>query len=143
MRARGGEKKRWPAVSAAARRVNRAAVWGARVGGREVSWRETSRAMLHLRGRLGYRVAVKKTSVAKVGIGFISAVRVRDLWYESCAPARASWRYCEYVPLNSSVHKFNLACPRMQKQASAWCRQPIEVMQFMTFYSQQKATVCS
>lgn len=51
-----------------------------------VSSGETSSAVLRSHGRLRYRVAVKKTSVAKVGSGFGSAARVRDLWYESRVP---------------------------------------------------------
>lgn len=47
-----------------------------------VSYKETSSTMLRLHGCLRYRVAVKKTSVAKVGSRFISALWVRDLWYE-------------------------------------------------------------
>lgn len=38
--------------------------------------RETSSAMLHLHGRLRYRVAVKKEHAAKVGGRFIRVVQV-------------------------------------------------------------------
>lgn len=73
---------------------------------RGVSWRETSSAMLRFHGRLGYRVAVKKTSVAKVRSRFISAARVRDLWYESCVPHTRFITSIVNMPLNRHVRKF-------------------------------------